>query len=207
MRTLSPLVKSFLNEDFFSTFALIDIVSNVAEFHLTTIPVDITFGGIEYTSDHSLYSLDTPKSSTSVDKASFKLTFVDTDFMFKLLAENAASGGMVKVLTGFYNTTGAVIRSTSGMNFNPDAPILDIKDMFCIYQGEIDQPKYTMSEDQGVLFELNCASPMAALDAVNSFYTSQHSLAQRKPASVVDTCFDKVSISGKTVEILWGKVT
>lgn len=205
MRTLSSLVKQLLNDDYFSTFALIDIVSNYAEFHLTTIPVDITFNGISYSADHSLSSLDTPKSSTSVDKATFKLTFADTDFIFKPLAENAAACGMMKVMTGFYNTTGAPLTSSSGIVFGPDAPILDTKDMFCIYQGEIDQPRYTMSDNDGVLFELSCASPMAALDAVNSFYTSAHSLSQRKPLNVVDTCFDKVSISGKTVEILWGK--
>lgn len=207
MRDLSNLVKNFLESDYFSTFVLIDIESNLAEFHLTTIPVDVVFNGVTYSADHSLSSLDTPKSSTSVDKATFKLTFADTDFVFKTLAENAASCGRVKILTGFYNTSGAALNSTGGLRVQPDQPILDAKDMFRIYDGEIDQPRYTMSDSNGVLFELSCASPMAALDSVNPFYTSAHSLSQRKPANVVDTCFDKASISGTTVEILWGKST
>ena len=206
MKKLSSLVLNFLNHGIFSTFALLDIEMGEASFHFTTLPTDATIGGVEYSADNPLVSFDTPKSTTAVDKATFKLTFSDTGFIFRNVASDAAAGGHVKIRVGFYNTTDNTIISSSLLEFEPGQPILDEADMLIMHEGAIDKPAYTFSESAGVNFELTCASPMAALDLVNSFYTTRFSLQQRVKGTN-DTCFDKVSLGGTAAQIKWGKTS
>ena len=206
MKKLSSLVRNFLNRGIFSTFALLDIKMGDASFHFTTLPVNVTVAGVKYSHDHSLVSFDTPKSTTAVDKATFKLTFADTDFVFRGVAGEAAAGGSVRIRVGFYNTTDSVVVSSGLLSFDPDQPILDEGDFLIMHDGMIDKPAYTFSESSGVAFELTCASPMAALDLVNSFYTTRFSLQQRVKGTT-DTCFDKISLGGTAAQIKWGKTS
>lgn len=206
MKKLSSLVLNFLNHGIFSTFALLDIEMGEASFHFTTLPTDATIGGIAYTADNSLVSFDTPKSTTAVDKATFKLTFADTAFAFRDVASVAAAGGSIRIRVGFYNINDNDIISTNLLTFEPGQPILDAADFVIMHEGAIDKPAYTFSESSGVVFELTCASPMAALDLVNSFYTTRFSLQQRVKGTT-DTCFDKVSLGGTAAQIKWGKTS
>ena len=206
MKKLSSLVLNFLERGIFSTFALLDIEMGNASFHFTTLPTNVTIGSVEYTSDNPLVGFDTPKSTTAVDKATFKLTFADTAFMFRDIADEAAAGGSVRVRIGFYNIADNTVLSTNLLSFEPGQPILDEADFLIMHEGSIDKPSYTFSESSGVVFELTCASPMAALDFVNSFYTTRFSLQQRIKGTT-DTCFDKISLGGTAAQIKWGKTS
>lgn len=159
-----------------------------------------------YSSDHFIVNFDPPKLSDVTDKAAFRILFSDVDGQFTPIADQLIGADIILV-GGFYNSTGEPVLSTSTATiYQPNAPILDPEDMFVIYSGKIDTVKFTASEGDGMLFEIQCGSPVANLDAVNSFHTTPTSLAQRIPPSVVDTAFDNISIKSTKQEILWGKI-
>jgi hypothetical protein len=205
MRKYSALVNSFLSNGFYSTYTLLELVLNEATFRYVTLPYDVTVGGIEYSADNGIVNLDPPKMSSTVDKEAFKIELADPNFIYREYADTATSNGKIRVRIGFINTTGSAVTSTGGTSYGFGSPVLDILDTIAIYDGVIDQPKYVISQDEGVLFQLTGSAPMAALDAVNPMYTSKFMNNQRIPNGVVDTCFDKVSFGGRSQEILWGK--
>lgn len=116
----------------------------------------------------------------------------------------------VSVRGGFYNTTGEIVIPSVGSEVAPNEPILNSVDLIVIYSGYIDKVQYAIDEENGVILELECASPMASLDALNVFYSTTNSLKQRVPseqwAAAPDTAFDNVSLGGRSQEILWGKI-
>lgn len=223
MKKLSILVNEFIEKGFFSTFYLVDLTFGTTEFHFTTLPYSITVvndiirplyqANVIYSAESNLLNIDTPKSSSSVDKSTFKIKFADNDFIFREYCNSATSNGKLKFRAGFINTmvdlSGNPISVTSsrGTVYQPTMPILDPLDFILIYQGIVDKPTYFLSDDEGIIFELECSSPMAALDATNSFYTTTQALAQRLPPTVTDTCFEDITLGGKTQELRWGRNT
>ena len=94
-------------------------------------------------------------------------------------------------------------------NVKSTIKLLNFTDTLVIYKGFIDVVRYAIS-DEGVLLEIECTSPMAQLDKINSFYTTTNSLQQRVPKSqwttAPDTAFDNVALGGHSQELLWGKI-
>lgn len=209
MRKFTQTVKTLLESGIYSGFFLIDIYVGNTPLRYTTLPYDITLAGVDYSSDHSLASVDPPKLSNNTDREAFKLRFVDPNMEYAGIC-NDMINARLSIRSGFYNTTGVAIQASNGQLIEPNMPIINSQDVLLIYKGFIDSVKYNLSEENGAILEIECASPMAALDALNSFYTTTNSLRQRVPAAqwaaAPDTAFDNVSLGGKSQEILWGKI-
>jgi len=174
----------------------------------TTLPYNITISGTTYSADNGLISVDPPKISDNADREAFKLSFADPDLSFSSLANDMINARLT-LRGGFNNTTGAYLTASNGALIEVNSPVLNYTDMLIIYKGFIDVVKYVISED-GVVLEIECTSPMAQLDALNSFYTTTNSLQQRVPkaawTTAPDTAFDNVALGGHSQEILWGKI-
>lgn len=175
----------------------------------TTLPYDIVLENNTYSSDHPLVGVDPPKLSSNTDREAFKLRFADPEMNYSGLC-NDMINARISIRGGFFNTTGSAIQATNGQLIEPNQAIVNPSDLLLIYKGFIDVVRYNLSEEDGAILEMECASPMASLDALNSFYTTTNSLRQRVPAAewaaAPDTAFDNVSLGGKSQEILWGKI-
>jgi hypothetical protein len=209
MRKFSQPVKTLLATGIYSGFFLIEMNIRGNPLRYTTLPYDVSVGGNLYSSDSNLAGVDPPKLSTSTDREAFKIKFADPEMTFSALCDEMINS-RVSVRGGFFNTTGSVLVDSVGQSIQPNNPLLNINDTLLMYKGFIDVVRYTMSEEDGVLLEIECTSPMASLDALNSFYTTTNSLRQRVPADIwaaaPDTSFDNVSLGGSAQELLWGKI-
>ena len=207
MKKFSRLVRNFLAEGYYSTFLLIDLKVGDASLHFTTLPYDVYIGGIHYVADVGIVKVDAPPSTSAVDKATFKMQFADPTFIFRPYAGSATSNGACTIRNFFLNTTGHSITSSSGLVFSNGSPIMDALDSVCIYKGRLDTVSYDMTVESGIIFEVECASPMAALDASNTLYTTRASLRQRIKDGYDDTSFNNLKLSGTTVSLKWGKTS
>ena len=174
-----------------------------------TLPYDVTFDYNLYSADNTLAAIDPPKLSGNADREAFKVSFADPEMVMSGLCDEMINA-RITIRGGFFNTTGDNLISSGNAIVEPNKPLLEKNDTLVIYKGFIDTVSYRMSESDGVLLDLECASPVASLDALNSFYTTRNSLRQRIPASTwasgADTAFDNISLGGKAQEILWGKI-
>ena len=208
MRKFSTPVKTLLATGIYSGFFLLEMNINGTVLRYTTLPYNVTIGGTLYSADSGLISVDPPKLSDNADREAFKLSFADPDLSFSSLCGDMINSRLI-LRGGFSNTSGGYLTSSSGALIEVNAPILNYTDMLIIYKGFIDVVKYVISDD-GVVLEIECTSPMAQLDALNSFYTTTNSLQQRVPtsqwAASPDTAFDNVALGGHSQEILWGKI-
>ena len=207
MKKLSQLVKNFLAEGYYSTALLISFKVGDAALHFTTLPYDVVLNGVSYRADVGITKVEAPPMSSAVDKATFKMQFADPTFVFRPYAGVATSNGACTIRIVFINTSGRSITSTSGTVYGAGSPIMDIADTVCIYKGRLDTVSYDISQESGVIFEAECTSPMAALDATNALYTTKASLRQRIKDGYNDTSFDKLRLSGTTVSLKWGKTS
>jgi hypothetical protein len=209
MRKFSPTVTRLLSEGVYSGFYLLELDVGNPVVRQTTLPYDVTLDQVAYSSDTDLIKLDPPKLSNTADREAFKLTFSDPELKYAPLCDSMINAP-VTVFGGFYNTTGADLPVSLGPPVSPNDPVLNSKDLLIIYSGFVDTVRYAINEENGVILEIECASPMASLDALNVFYTTQNSLRQRVPSSewsnAADTSFDNVSLGGRSQEILWGKI-
>jgi hypothetical protein len=211
MKNLSLVVKSFLEQGFFSVFFLIDLKlindsGTIVNLHFTSLSFDVLVEGITYSSDNFLSKIDSHRATTILNRNEYKLMFLDNNYLFKPFVNKSSAGGLLNIRIGFINTTGDILVSSNGYSFEPHMPILDPLDLFIAYKGGIDNFKYIISEDQGAFVEITGASPLAALDAVNTFYSNAFALKQRLPAGTIDTSFDQIMEGSKKIELLWGKM-
>jgi hypothetical protein len=208
MRKISTLVKNALSSGVYSGFLLVDIISQGNPLHFTTLPYDVRVGSQDYSTDNTLSFIDKPALATNTDKELYKITFADPELLYASNA-HALVNAEVRVRGGLFNMGSTDIVASDGVAYSSKRPILSPDDMLIIYAGVVDKTGYHVSED-GVTFEIECASPMSSLDAVNSLYTTRNSQQQRVPAAMwalaPDTAFDNVSLGGKSQEFLWGKI-
>ena len=198
-----------ISSGIYSGFYLIALDIGNPNLRYTTLPYDAKLGGVTYQSDHGLIGLDPPRLSNTTDREAFKIRFSDPQFELAPLCKSMINA-KVSVRGGFYNTTGEIVIPSVGSEVAPNEPILNSVDLIVLYSGYIDKVQYAIDEENGVILELECASPMASLDALNVFYSTTNSLKQRVPseqwAAAPDTAFDNVSLGGRSQEILWGKI-
>ena len=200
---------SLLSGGIYSGFYLLEIDIGNPSLKYTTLPYDVTISGVTFSADNPLVSVDPPKLSNSTDREAFKITFADPQFEFAALCDNMINA-RVTIRGGFFNTTPEPLVTSEGVEVETTKPILNFADTIVLYKGFIDVVRYAIDDNNGVMLEIECASPMASLDAVNVFYSTTESLRQRVPsgtwASAPDTAFDNVSLGGRSQEILWGKI-
>jgi hypothetical protein len=199
MRKFSSNVKALLTSDTLSAFFMVKLTINNITLMDTTLPYDITVPGIgTFVSDNGLISVETPRLTTVVDRAAYKIIYADPDLEFKSRFEIGAIGSPVQVYAGFFNTTDSVLGSA-----NPGAPMTDPEDIILLYSGIIDSNGHTLSEDAEIFATFECSSPMADLNAKKRFLTTDAELRKRNPA---DTALQYSYIGSATTTLGWGKI-
>jgi hypothetical protein len=165
----------------------------------TTTPIDLVVPTLgTFYSNNGIKIVQGPRQSSSVDRETYILTYIDPSFEKRALFEAGVTGSKLKVIVGFYNTSSGILSGTL-----PDMPILNVADMLIAYAGVIDTHGYTIDPASGeVVVVIECSSPMASLGLVKSFYTSREAMKQINPA---DTAFDQVSVNQSKTTYLWGK--
>ncbi len=179
---------------------LVKTVTPYAVYLETTAPFDLSIPGLGvFDSSSSLASVDEMRMSKAVDRAIYKIVYVDPDFQKRALFEVGLTGSRITVYMCFFNPT----ENTIG-NVDPGEPFTDPDDLLIIYSGKVDTQGYTIEPDEGTISAvIECASPMASLDLSKPYLTSKDALRAVNPN---DTSFDQVTNSSSRATVLWGKV-
>jgi len=186
MRTFSSAVQTVLDSDTIRFVYLIELQFN-STYRFTSYNTDIIYDGNTYSADGGLYEFDTPKFSSTIDREAYKV--VITDFLNEMAAEFDLNviGKPVEVKVALLDSAGA--------------PMLGTNNVLSVYSGFVDSPSITNDYEQKMAV-LECTSPMADLDTVNTLYTSKDGMDQ---LSSTDTSFDEI-FENKEISIKWGKV-
>lgn len=166
----------------------------------TSNPYDITMDDtFTYTANNTLLSVDPPKLSNTVDRASYTISFSDTDFLFKSYFEEGATGDAVTVRLGFINSLDVTLDGIAPGNYFPQ-----IANSVLVYKGVIDGQKYQLEldEESSAVVQIECSSPMADLNLVKPFFTSKESMRQKNSN---DTSFDSNYQGSGQIKLKWGK--
>lgn len=197
MRVYSDNVKSLLSRQDIGIYFCVEIQHSSGYLRHTTLPQDVTVGGISYTADNNLMSVEPPKLSSVVDREAYKITYTDPNFTLRSIFEAGLTGAPIQVLLGFINTTASTLGGAL-----PGAPLTNVEDTVIAYAGAVDTQGYSMQDCEEITVVIEGASPMSSLNLLNVFYTSQDALKQY---SSTDTAFDQVYAGSKDVDFLWGK--
>ena len=194
-----------------ASFVLLTIRAKSVTLYHTTLPFDAEVPGVGvFKAENGLASLDSPRLSSAVDKETYKIVYIDPGFDLRALVENKLTGCPVRAQIGFFNNLSEdLVGDTTGATFSRGMAVLDSGDLITSYEGAIDAPSYEISSENGVMLKLSCASPMAALDMTNVFYTSKDSLNQRvfKTGTITSDCaFDNVYVGSQAILLNWGKI-
>lgn len=196
MREISSNLQAVLDNEIINYFMLveldftktIDSVTTGNKYYFTTLPFNFVFnsgnGNNTYFSDGGLLSFDTPRYSSTVDREAYRLTFLDTNNTFQTEFKNNVIGCPVKIYAGLYTNISAI---------TSDLVIL-------AYKGRVDSPSISNDFESKVAI-IECTSPMADLDLVNSFISSKDGMDQK---SDTDTSFDQIFKDNYT-NLKWGK--
>jgi hypothetical protein len=165
----------------------------------TTASTDIIMPGLgTFYCDSGVSMVEGPRQSSSVDRETYTLSYIDPEFNKRSLFEIGLTGAKIEVRVGFYNTLDYTLGSTP-----PGKPFLNSTDTVIAYGGVVDTHGYTIDPEGGnIIVVVECSSPMASLGLVRSFYTSRESMKQINSA---DTAFDQVSVNQSKTTYLWGK--
>jgi hypothetical protein len=161
------------------------------------VPGGVTIGSDNYTDNHNLLQVDSPRMSATVDKEAYKLTYADPTFDYRALFEKGFTGTPIQVWIGFYNSL-----TTSLNGILPGRPVNSYADCILAYQGTVDKTSYAVNMDEESIATMECSSPMGALGFTKSLLTSRDSLNQ---IDTTDTSFDQIFIGSKGLTLLWGK--
>jgi len=199
MRKLSNNLKYLLSLDSIALAYLIKIETPTTTISETTAAFDITLPGLGvFYSNSSLSTVDDIRLSKAVDRAIYKIVYIDPDFQKRALFEVGLTGSKVTVYLCFFNDTNAPINGVQ-----PGDIFSDPDDIVIVYSGTIDTQGYTINASEGtVIASIDCASPMASLDLNKEFLTSKDSMQRLNPN---DTAFDQVISNSARATLLWGK--
>lgn len=195
MIEFSAAVSEILNSGNLEYFFVISIGDNIKA---TTAPFDVTVGGVTYSSEVGVAGVEPPKVSNSVDRAAYKITFVDAQFELKQYFETNSTGDPVKVRLCFFNNLNRTVNGVLEGDY-----FKDLADTVLIYSGVVDEKAYNIDlANFEVTAVIGCSSPMADLDLVKSFYTQKDTLKLQYPS---DTSFDFVYDGATQAVLKWGK--
>jgi len=187
MRTFSNAVQTVINSGNIKFFYLIELQFSTT-YRLTSYNTDIVYDGNTYLADGGLYEIDTPKFSSVIDREAYKVIVADLADEMAAEFELNVVGKPVSVKLGLVDNT-------------TNEPMLSTSDVLSVYDGFVDTPRLS-NDFEEKLAMIECTSPMADLDAVNTFFSSKDGMDQR---SSTDTSFDQI-FDNKEVSIKWGKV-
>jgi len=188
MISLSPTVTNILSQPSVEAFYMVSIEG--AEYNKTSHFTNVVYDSVEYVADGSLYKLDPQQIISVVDKQPFNITLVDVESSLGSMT-NTLVGKSVKVYVGFVDQLTGLPVTTTG-------------DAILLYKGQIDSFNYTIetSEIGSIYFNIVCSSPMADLDMVKQYTTSQDYLDKNAPG---DTSYELIYDGVGQINLLWGK--
>lgn len=196
MRNLSPTLKALLKSDEVSMCYLVKIEHPDGTIYDTTAVTPIIYNSDIYSPNGNLLSVEPPKLSETVDREPYKIIYADAEHEKFNQLEGSWTGILVTVFACFFNTTGEIVG-----DIPPNEPL--VNDVLIAYRGFVDSQSYTIDPDSGTVIALiECASPMASLGLIKSFYTSDESMRQIDPT---DTSFSEIHTGAQEAAILWGK--
>ena len=203
MREFSDTIQQILSLSSLSTYFCVKIDFSTGPLLHTTLPYDVAITNLgDFTADNNLINVEAPRMSSVVDRETYKIVYSDPTFYFRESFEEGVIGTKMIIYIGFLNTADYAINGTEPghpftyFNYNPA-----LSDVIIAYSGVIDSHGYTQEDDQ-ISVVLEGSSPMASLDLVKLFMSSQESLQKIDPT---DTAFNQVHIGSTAVSILWGK--
>lgn len=198
MSTFSANVLQLLAKDSVEGFTLVELGFDTPLRH-TTAPANIVISTIgTFVADNGLLSVEPPRLSTIVDREAYKITYADPNFVFRPYFEDGVVGKYIRVYVGFYNTLTTTLGGAA-----PGFPLTDEADLLKAYEGVIDTHGYAITDDE-VTVVIEGSSPMADLDLVKPFITTQNQLKQLGLTD--DTSFDQVYTGSAPINLLWGKI-
>lgn len=182
-----------LNQDSIEAFYCVQIskLNNIKRF--STYFRDITLSdGRVFIGNSKLVSLEAPKVSTEVDRERYTITLADPDFEFGYLSEQGLVGTPIEILLVLIDPLTKL-------------PITNVNEVFTVYRGQIDNTKYQVSlESIGeVIYTIDCASPVANLDAIKPYYSSRTYVRENVNSS--DSSFDQVYQGSGKIRLKWGR--
>jgi hypothetical protein len=160
---------------------------------LSTFQRDITLSdGRTFIGNSPIIELQPPKISSVVDREQYIITLADVNYEYGVLSENN--------LVGMPAQVGIVF-----IDYDTKEPNLDANEVLIVYKGQIDAASYLIetSEIGSTVYKLACASPVANLEAVKSFYTSKSFLKDKIRSD--DVSFDQVAQGTGSLRLKWGR--
>jgi len=192
MISFSATVKALLEQPLIETFYLVKIGTGT----WTTFHSDLTYNGTVYSASNAIVAIEPPKSTSVVDRGTFKVTLSDTSFTYGALAESGLIGLPLLVYVGFVDQT-------------TKAPQLSVDDVLLAYDGFVDGSAYSIetAEKGTSLFTITGTSPMHDLDHVRAFYTSQDFVDKNfANLAVKDTAYNQMYDGSVQTSLRWGRV-
>jgi hypothetical protein len=199
MQVLNSVLADLLSRDSVEYFFLVSIGTG---WYSTSLPYDITIGGVTYHSADGLMKADPPRLSKTVDREVYRLQFADPAFTLKAMFESGAAGLPVTVRMGFLNPSTTNMVDSTGTTVRVGAAFKNILDTLIVYQGTIDSHSFAQDFESGGVATIECSSPMSDLDMSRPFYTSREGIRQW---NANDTAFDQIYDGSKQVVTKWGK--
>lgn len=166
----------------------------------TTHVSDITIESVgTFTADSGLLIVEAPRLSKTVDRESYKISYIDPTFSKREMFENGLTGAEVVVAMVFLNTSDVTLNGKE-----PGEYLTALEDLVVVYGGTVDTQGYSIEPSEGkIIAVIECSSPMAALAMSNPYYTSKNHLQQKFPN---DSAFNQVYEGSKGITLLWGKI-
>jgi hypothetical protein len=200
MRVISENVELILAERLIKTYYLFSFIGSTLDLRYTTHFSDITISGLgTFLANNTIASFEPPMMERATNRESYKLTFVDSDFTLRTVAESNIVGSRVKVYLGFLNPFGTAFGGA-----NPDMPLLNPIDLILAFDGVIDTKQYAINSfEKTAVFSMECTTPMGSFNAVNPYITSKNFIKNIDPT---DTSYDQIYDKAVGLELLWGKI-
>ena len=199
-RSFSEVVKMILDNSNIQIFYLVKVEFPGETLMHTTLPYAVTIPPLgTFQSNNTLKSVEAPRLTSVVDRVSYKVVYADPDFEFKSRFEIGATGSLVTIYIGFFNTLDSVVLGT-----DPGNPILDSSTTLVAYKGVIDSHGYNIGDDgDESLATFECSSPMADLNQKTFFVTTDAEQRKRNPN---DTSLANVHVAPVSQTLKWGKL-
>jgi hypothetical protein len=186
MRNFSAEVQAALNQDLVKYNVLVRMDLNTSYF-LTDSPYPVTYQGNIYSPDGGLIGYDVPRYTTITDREIYKISVIDHADQIQAEARAGCIGRRVTVY--------GVLEDPSGVL------LLNPSDVIIVYKGFVDRVQISTNDEEKIAV-LECASPLAPLDAVRPFLASMDGMDQINP---LDTSFDQI-YDDNEIKLKWGKV-
>jgi len=202
MRGISANILTLVNQPEIEYFYCVEIVASGPNGWSwskrdTSYTSDISINGYTYLANNGLAAVDPPRQSSVVDRESYKISYLDPEFLFRSIFEAGVIGASVHVFSVFINKTQGILGDA-----NPGNPLVNSEDTITVYKGIVDTHGYTTNDGGDVIVSIEGASPMASLGMTKVMITSPDSVKQRSSG---DTSYDKVLTGSRDINLLWGK--